>query len=31
MRRALGAKNKFDFVDGRIAVPIDEFDPSYKA
>ncbi|MCI15435.1 hypothetical protein A2U01_0036573 [Trifolium medium] len=30
MRRALGAKNKFDFVDGTIPVPI-PFDPSYKA
>jgi hypothetical protein len=31
MRRALGAKNKFDFVNGTIEVPIDDFDPSYKA
>lgn len=31
MRRALGAKNKFDFVDGTIPVPIDDFDPSLKA
>ena len=30
MRRALGAKNKFDFVDGSIPVPT-EFDPSFKA
>ncbi|MCI60210.1 receptor-like serine/threonine kinase, partial [Trifolium medium] len=30
MRRALGAKNKYDFVDGSIDVP-DEFDPSFKA
>ncbi|MCH84304.1 retrovirus-related pol polyprotein from transposon TNT 1-94 [Trifolium medium] len=30
MRRALGAKNKYDFVDGTILVP-DQFDPSYKA
>jgi len=27
MRRALGGKNKFDFVDGTISVPIDS-DPS---
>jgi hypothetical protein len=31
MRRALGAKNKFDFVNGTIEVPVDDFDPSYKA
>ncbi|GAU46782.1 hypothetical protein TSUD_351810 [Trifolium subterraneum] len=30
MRRALGAKNKFDFVDGSIPIP-DPFDPSFKA
>jgi len=30
MRRALGAKNKFDFVDGSIPIP-DSLDPSYKA
>ncbi|MCI07650.1 retrovirus-related pol polyprotein from transposon TNT 1-94, partial [Trifolium medium] len=30
MRRALGAKNKFDFVDGMISIP-NPFDPSYKA
>jgi hypothetical protein len=30
MRRAIGAKNKFDFVDGTIKVP-DDFDPSYRA
>ncbi|PNX88427.1 hypothetical protein L195_g044532, partial [Trifolium pratense] len=30
MRRPLGAKNKFDFVDGTIPVP-NPFDPSYKA
>jgi hypothetical protein len=30
MRRALGAKNKYDFVDGTIPVP-DSFDPSFKA
>jgi hypothetical protein len=30
MRRAIGAKNKFDFVDGTIQVPV-PFDPSYKA
>jgi hypothetical protein len=31
MRRALGAKNKFNFVNGTIEVPVDDFDPSYKA
>lgn len=30
MRRALGARNKYDFVDGLIPVPT-EFDPSFKA
>lgn len=30
MRRALGGKNKFDFVDGSIPVAA-EFDPSFKA
>lgn len=30
MRRALGGKNKFDFVDGSIEVP-DSFHPSYKS
>jgi hypothetical protein len=30
MRRALGGKNKFEFVDGSIAVP-SEFDPNFKA
>ncbi|MCH79609.1 retrovirus-related Pol polyprotein from transposon TNT 1-94 [Trifolium medium] len=30
MRRALGAKNKYDFVDGTIPVP-EPFDPSYRA
>lgn len=30
MRRALGGKNKFDFVDGSIQIP-EEFDPSFKA
>lgn len=30
MRRALGGKNKFDFVDGTIEIP-DSFDPSFKA
>ena len=30
MRRALGAKNKFNFVDGSIPIP-DTLDPSYKA
>jgi hypothetical protein len=29
-RLALGAKNKFDFVDGTIEV-LDDFDPCYKA
>jgi hypothetical protein len=30
MKRALGGKNKLDFVDGTIAVPT-EFDPNFKA
>ncbi|MCI45708.1 polynucleotidyl transferase ribonuclease H fold, partial [Trifolium medium] len=30
MRRALGGKNKFEFVDGSIPVPTD-FDPNFKA
>ena len=30
MRHALGAKNKFEFVDGSIPIP-GSFDPSYKA
>jgi hypothetical protein len=30
MRRALGGKNKFEFVDGSIEVP-SEFDPNFKA
>ncbi|KAK2390516.1 putative mitochondrial protein [Trifolium repens] len=30
MRRALGGKNKFEFVDGSIEVPT-EFDPNFKA
>ena len=29
MRRALGAKNKFEFIDGSIPIP-GSFDPSYK-
>jgi hypothetical protein len=31
MRRALGGKMKFEFVDGSIAVPVDPFDPSMRA
>jgi hypothetical protein len=31
MRRALGAKNKFNFVDSIILVPTTQFDPSYRA
>jgi hypothetical protein len=31
MRRALGAKLKFEFIDGSIPAPIDAFDPSYRA
>jgi hypothetical protein len=31
MRRALGGKMKFDFVDGSIPVPIDPFDPTVRA
>ncbi|CAJ2656892.1 unnamed protein product [Trifolium pratense] len=30
MRRALGGKNKFEFVDGSIPIPTD-FDPNFKA
>ncbi|MCI43388.1 retrovirus-related Pol polyprotein from transposon TNT 1-94, partial [Trifolium medium] len=30
MRRALGGKNKFEFVDGSIDIP-SEFDPNFKA
>jgi hypothetical protein len=30
MRRALGGKNKFEFMDGSIPVPT-EFDPNFKA
>jgi hypothetical protein len=30
MRRALGGKMKFEFVDGTIPVVIDPFDPSYR-
>jgi hypothetical protein len=31
MRRALGAKLKFEFLDGSISAAIDAFDPSYRA
>jgi hypothetical protein len=31
MRRALGGKMKYDFVDGSIPVPTDQFDPSFRA
>jgi hypothetical protein len=31
MRRALGAKLKFEFLDGSILMPADEFNPSYRA
>ncbi|MCI69618.1 receptor-like serine/threonine kinase, partial [Trifolium medium] len=31
MRRTLGGKMKFDFVDDSIPVPIDPFDPSLRA
>ncbi|PNX74638.1 retrovirus-related Pol polyprotein from transposon TNT 1-94, partial [Trifolium pratense] len=31
MKRALGAKMKFDFVTGVIAMPDDDFDPAYRA
>ncbi|MCI35227.1 retrovirus-related Pol polyprotein from transposon TNT 1-94, partial [Trifolium medium] len=31
MRRALGGKMKFEFVDGSIAVPTDPFDPTFRA
>lgn len=30
MRHALGAKNKFEFVDGSIPIP-DSFDPNFRA
>jgi len=30
MRRALGAKMKFDFLDGSIVMPTDPFDPSFS-
>jgi hypothetical protein len=31
MRRALGAKLKFEFLDGSIPVPASTFDPSFRA
>ncbi|CAJ2652049.1 unnamed protein product [Trifolium pratense] len=31
MRRALGAKLKFEFLDGTIPMPVDDFDPSFRA
>ncbi|CAJ2629828.1 unnamed protein product [Trifolium pratense] len=31
MRRALGGKMKFEFVDGTFPVVTDKFDPSYRA
>ncbi|GAU50785.1 hypothetical protein TSUD_192210 [Trifolium subterraneum] len=31
MRRALGAKLKFEFIDGSIPMPVDAFDPSFRA
>ncbi|MCI65496.1 retrovirus-related pol polyprotein, partial [Trifolium medium] len=31
MRRVLGAKLKFEFLDGSIPTPVDAFDPSYCA
>jgi hypothetical protein len=31
MRRALGGKLKLEFIDGTIPVPLDDFDPSYRA
>jgi hypothetical protein len=31
MRRALGVKLKFDFLDGTIPMPVDAFDPSFRA
>ncbi|MCI31816.1 retrovirus-related Pol polyprotein from transposon TNT 1-94, partial [Trifolium medium] len=31
MRRALGAKCKYEFIDGSITVPHDPFDPSFRA
>ncbi|GAU32656.1 hypothetical protein TSUD_219060 [Trifolium subterraneum] len=31
MRRALGAKLKFEFLDGSIPIPADSFNPSYRS
>lgn len=31
MRKALGGKMKFDFVDSTIPVPTNSFDPSFRA
>jgi hypothetical protein len=31
MRRALGGKLKLEFVDGTIPIPVDDFDPSFRA
>ncbi|GAU49924.1 hypothetical protein TSUD_180420 [Trifolium subterraneum] len=31
MRRALGGKLKLDFIDGTIPIPLDSFDPSFRA
>lgn len=31
LRRALGAKLKFEFLDGTIPMPVDAFDPSFRA
>ncbi|GAU49938.1 hypothetical protein TSUD_290950 [Trifolium subterraneum] len=31
MKRALGAKMKLDFIDGTLPVPVDAFDPSFRA
>jgi len=31
MRRALGGKMKFEFVDGSISPILDEFDPLFRA
>jgi hypothetical protein len=31
MKRALGAKAKLDFIDGTIPIPVDSFDPTFRA
>jgi hypothetical protein len=31
IKRALGAKAKLDFIDGTIPIPVDAFDPTFRA